>query len=80
MIKTAAEGGREFRLARVGTILASSAEVTKVTRLISIAWFAPSLIILRARGSTISIISLVVISRAALALTSIVSRRRVGII
>ena len=70
MIKTATEGAREFGLARVGTVLASSAEAARVTRLIMIAWFSPILIILRKS----------VISGVTLALTSIVSRRMVGIV
>lgn len=50
MINTATEGAREFGLARIGIVLASYAEEAIVRRLIAIAWFAPSLIILGGEG------------------------------
>lgn len=80
MIKTAIEGAREFGLARVGTVLASSAEAARSMTLLAISGVAPSLIILGTRGSTISVFLRGVISCAALAFTLIVSRRGVGIV
>lgn len=80
MIKVAIEGAREFGSARVKFVLTFSAEAACVTRLVAVVWFTLSLIDLGARESTVFFISTSVITSASLAITSIFSRRRVGIV
>jgi len=80
MIKAATDGAREFGSARIKIVLTLSAEAANIVRLVAIAWFAPILISLGARGSNFCVISMSVISTTCLAFTSIVSRRGVGII
>jgi len=80
MIKSATKGAREFGSVKVSVVLSFSVEATIVMILVTITRFAPSMISLGARRSAVYLLPTSVISIAALVFTSIVSRKRVGII